>query len=171
MEINHEFYSKGSLSIDSITGINVIPSSRLDSEIIPISWWWITNGCPIFKALEDGFILASGYTNNDTRIIEGQIQNKVFFPMFKTELLREGIEGSKAWCVIENKMRILARYASKLGMLEGLRFYGWFERHMNDMGLGCSNILLEPNQFDFDRSEFIEELPKKFNPSTGKWAQ
>jgi len=174
MDTNTELYSKGSVSLASMSEyLNVIP----DPIIIPISWWWMTNGFPVFSATENNLVLASGYASNEIKLIEGQVQKEVRLSMFETELFKEGveksgtwlpkadIEESEAWHAIEDRVKTLVQYAIRLGMFESLRFYGVFARHMGLMSLGCSNIPLGSNPLTFDSFEFVEKLPKSF-----KWS-
>jgi len=146
-------------------------------DTIPISWRWIRDGRPFFKATEIGLVLASGFTNNEIKLIETPTKTEFNFPMFKFdgfEKTPDGPERLKGWCApIEDQMKRLTKYADKLGILEGLRFYGWFQRQMGDMGLGCSNVPLEPclERATFATNDFndcIRQLPTKFEFFTGK---
>jgi hypothetical protein len=138
--------------------------------MIPIEWWYMFGGRPIFEAKGVGLILSSGATIKQVVVTETQVQDEVLFLMVKFQAFNKTPEGSNAWYEIEDRMKILTRYADKLGILDGLQFYGWFERHMGDMGLGCANIQLEPLQDKgtFTTNDYVKSLPVRFDCSTGR---
>jgi hypothetical protein len=138
--------------------------------IIPISWWWINSGRTTFTAAETGCVLNSGYHANAVVVTEHQCGDDVFPHMFRFEEFHTLPEGPAAWLGIESRMRLLIGYATKLGVLESSRFYGWFHHHMGDAGLSCSNVSLGLNleRCSYSAHPYVENLPKSFNYAISK---
>lgn len=131
----------------------VYPAQLLMASI-PALWWWHSEGTFLFSILNEDCVIISEVDGDilltdvkkDSTAVDFLSIGPPLTNIRPSKIFRMEIEVRQHFFrEIETRMKLLAKYATKLDMLTNLSFFGVISNSESTMTLCCTNVAMFPD--------------------------